>query len=203
MTRAAGYRHGVESRSAGPRDVQGAAATLADAFSTDPVWSWAFADRDHLEVWWRFWVAAAVPQGSVRVTEGIEAVSVWIPPGGHECPPEDEAHVGPLVRALAGPRADLVLETLDRFEANHPHDVPPHYYLSLLGTASPYRGRGLGMALLASGLARIDEQHMPAYLESSNPVNLGRYESVGFEPRGEFTLPEGNVTVTTMWRAPA
>jgi hypothetical protein len=59
------------------------------------------------------------------------------------------------------------------------------------------------MALLAADLARVDEDHMPAYLESTDPVNLGRYESVGFEPLGEFSLPEGNVIVTTMWRAPS
>ena len=59
------------------------------------------------------------------------------------------------------------------------------------------------MALLAADLARVDEDHMPAYLESSNPANVGRYESVGFAPCGEFSLPEGNVVVTTMWRDPA
>jgi GNAT superfamily N-acetyltransferase len=192
----------VDVRRADARDVQAATETLTDAFGSDPVWSWAFPDRDRLEVWWRFWVAGAVRQGGVRLAEGAGAVSVWIPPGGHECAPEDEAHVEPLTRSLAGSRADLVLETLDRFEANHPRDVP-HYYLSLLGTASRHRGRGLGMALLAADLAGVDEEHMPAYLESSNPVNLGRYESVGFEPLGEFSLPEGNVSVTTMWRAPS
>ena len=56
------------------------------------------------------------------------------------------------------------------------------------------------MALLADDLSRIDEDRMPAYLESSNPTNLGRYEGVGFQPVGEFRLPEGNVVITTMWR---
>jgi Acetyltransferase (GNAT) family. len=192
----------VNERRAEPRDVQAATETLTDAFGSDPVWSWAFPERDRLEVWWRFWVAGAVPQGWVSMTEGAGAVSVWIPPGGYECAPEDEAHVEPLTRSLAGSRADLVLETLDRFDANHPRDVP-HYYLSFLGTASRHRGHGLGMTLLAADLARVDEVHMPAYLESSNPVNLARYEGVGFEPRGEFSLPEGNVIVTTLWRAPS
>lgn len=196
------YRHGVEVRRANPRDVQAAAETLADAFGSDPVWSWAFPDRDHLQIWWRFWVAGAVPQGWVRMTEAAGAVSVWIPPGGHECAPEDEVHIEPLARSLAGSRADFVLETLDRFDTNHPRDVP-HYYLSLLGTASEHRGHGLGMALLADDLSLIDEDHMPAYLESSNPANLGCYERVGFEPIVEFALPEGDVTVTTMWRRPA
>ena len=202
MTAARAYGRDVEVRPATSRDLQVAAETLADAFGSDPVWSWAFPERDNLQVWWRFWIAGALPQGWVRMTEDAGAVSVWIPPGGHECAPEDETHVGPLVRSLVGARADAILETLDRFDANHPRDVP-HFYLSLLGTASARRGQGLGMALLGENLARIDEKHMPAYLESSNPANLGRYEGVGFEPVGEFPLPQGNIVVTTMWRPPA
>ena len=191
----------MDVRAATASDVQSVTNTLTEAFADDPVWSWAFPDRDQLQVWWRFWIAAAVPQGWLRVTSNIEAAALWIPPGGHECAPEDEAHVEPLARALVGKRADEILETLDRFEINHPRDVP-HCYLSLLGTASAHRGRGLGMALLAENLERIDDQRFAAYLESSNPANLERYQQVGFEPVGEFTLPQGDVTVTTMWRQP-
>ena len=191
----------VEVRAAKPGDVQAATVTLADAFGADPVWSWAFPQHDQLQVWWRFWIAGAVPQGWVRMTESAESVSVWIPPGGTECAPEDEPHIEPLLQALIGTRAGVVLETLERFEHHHPRETP-HYYLSLLGTASSHRGKGLGMALLAENLARIDEQRGAAYLESSNPANLGRYETVGFVPVGEFRLPQGDVVVTTMWRDP-
>jgi hypothetical protein len=43
---------------------------------------------------------------------------------------------------------------------------------------------------------------MPAYLESTNPANLRRYEGVGFAASGTFELPDGGPTVTTMWREP-
>ena len=56
------------------------------------------------------------------------------------------------------------------------------------------------MALLADNLARIDAEGRPCYLESTNPVNLDRYRSVGFADHGEFSLPDGGPTVTTMWR---
>jgi len=189
----------MEVRVAAPRDLQAVTVTMTEAFTNDPVWSWAFPDPVKLEVWWRFWVAGAVPQGSVFLTDGAGAAAMWIPPGGRECAPEDEAHVEPLLRALIGDRSAGVIEILDRFDANHPREEP-HYYLSLLGTAPALRGRGLGMALLAENLARIDREHAPAYLESSNPVNLERYESVGFVARGEFILPGDRAVVTTMWR---
>jgi GNAT superfamily N-acetyltransferase len=191
----------MESRAATTEDLQAIAVTLAGAFEHDPVWGWAFPERDQLEVWWRFWVAAALPQGAVRMTGRAEAVTVWIPPGGHELAPADEPHVAPLLRALIGDRARLVLDLLDCFDANHPPASPPYYYLTLFGTAPDHRGQGIGMALLDDTLERIDAAHSPAYLESSNPVNIGRYESVGFVPRSTFALPAGNGTVTTMWRA--
>jgi GNAT superfamily N-acetyltransferase len=191
----------MDVRVATPRDVQAVTVTVADAFASDPVWGWAFPEPVQLEVWWRFWVAQAVPQGWVRMAESADAVAVWVPPGGYEVAPENETHVETLVKALIPDRSALVLETLDRFEANHPHESP-HFYLSLLATAPAQRGHGLGMALLAENLARIDEQHAAAYLESTNPVNLERYESVGFMPRGQFSLPAGNSIVTTMWRPP-
>jgi GNAT superfamily N-acetyltransferase len=193
--------HTVRARTATARDLHAATRTLTEAFLSDPVWGWAFPDRDRLEVWWRFWVSSALPQGWVRVTGDVDAIAVWIPPGGYECAPEDEPHVGPLLRAHVGDRTPLVLDTLGRLEANHPR-ATAHYYLSLLATADRSRGRGLGMNLMAENLASIDAEGMPAYLESSNPANIGRYESLGFSAMGEFKLPDDVATVTTMWRDP-
>lgn len=93
------------------------------------------------------------------------------------------------------------MELLERFEEAHPRERP-HYYLSLLGTHPEQRGRGLGMSLLAANLELIDEQGMPAYLESSNAVNDRRYEALGFERVGAFCTPDGAVTASTMWREP-
>ena len=57
------------------------------------------------------------------------------------------------------------------------------------------------MTLLAANLAQIDDEGMPAYLESSNPANDHRYERLGFRRIGQFTLPDDGPVVTTMWRA--
>jgi ribosomal protein S18 acetylase RimI-like enzyme len=91
------------------------------------------------------------------------------------------------------------VELLTRFEQAHPRDQP-HYYLSLLATHPACAGRGLGMSLLAESLARIDLEHSPAYLESSNPANNHRYERYGFERTREFFPPGSATPVTTMWR---
>ena len=102
---------------------------------------------------------------------------------------------------LVGSHAAEVLTLFERLEQTHP-DEPPHYYLSLLGTHPDHRGKGVGMALLAENLARIDAKGMPVYLESSNPANVPRYERQGFVRVGEFLRPDGQLTVSTMWRRP-
>jgi predicted GNAT family acetyltransferase len=58
------------------------------------------------------------------------------------------------------------------------------------------------MALLADDLARLDADHLPAYLESTNPANDRRYQGVGFEAVGAFRTVDEERVITTMWRPP-
>lgn len=180
-------------------DLDGVSSTLWAAFRDDPLWSWAFPDRDKLEVWWRFLIKSALRYPWVWISGDYAAATVWIPPGGSELTEQDEERAGPLLDELLGERGVEVMELLERFDASHPRNEP-HYYLSLLGTHPDHRGRRLGMDLLAENLAKIDDQSMPAYLESSNPENDERYERVGFKRVGEFSTPDGSRIVATMWR---
>lgn len=187
-------------RVATEHDVDGITATLTAAFEADPLWSWAFP-REGLADLWRMLISSALRYPWVWVADDYAAASVWIPPGGTELTKEEEAALGPLLNELIGSHAAEVESLFARLDATHP-DQPPHYYLSLLGTHPNHRGRGLGMALLADNLARIDSEEMPAYLESSNPQNDPRYERLGFVRVGEFQRPDGRLTCSTMWREP-
>jgi GNAT superfamily N-acetyltransferase len=189
-----------EIRTAGPEDLDGLTALLTQAFRHDPLWRWAFPDDDEaLATWWRFFVGSALRYPCTWVAGDFAAAAVWIPPDGVELTDDEEQRLEPLLVELVGPRAPQVMQLLERFEASHPRDTP-HYYLSLLGTADRHRGQGIGMALLAENLRRIDDEAMPAHLESSNPANNQRYERIGFRWTGEFTTPDGERTVATMWR---
>ena len=196
----------MQVRIARSEDSEGIAKTLAEAFFSDPVWGWVFADPEQRkmqhEAWFRLLIRSALPHQWVWTTPAYEAVSVWVPPGLPELSESDEAQLEPLLEELLGARVQLVMEVFEQFEEAHPRDQD-HYYLSLLGTHTDHRGAGLGMGLLADNLARLDEIQMPAYLESTNPANLRRYESVGFAVSGAFPLPDSGPTVTTMWRDPA
>jgi ribosomal protein S18 acetylase RimI-like enzyme len=189
-----------EPRTATASDLDGLTATLTGAFTSDPLWGWVFPNPQDLAAYWRFYLRSALRYPSVWVSGEYDAVAVWIPPGGSELTEEEEeSQLEPLLNKLIGPRADVAMELIGRFEASHPRDRS-HYYLSLLGTNPKQRGRGLGMALLTESLRRIDAEGFPAYLESTNPANNARYEGLGFRQVGKFTTPDGERTVATMWR---
>jgi GNAT superfamily N-acetyltransferase len=191
-------------RTAEIEDIPCVTAVMATAFHSDPVWgAYSFPDEaTRLDVSTRFWepqLRATLRFGMTHVTPECEAAAVWVPPGEPELTPEQEQEVAALVVDLVGePQAEVILDVFDRLDAAHPHHRD-HYYLSLLGTHTDHRGRGLGMGLLAAGLELIDAEGMPAYLESTNNDNDRRYARLGFEPFGVVELPNGH-RITTMWR---
>jgi len=144
-----------------------------------------------------FWALAAVRHPWVRMTERAEAVAVWIPPGTPEMSREEETRFATLVDELLGQRAGELNNLLALFDEHHPEE--PSYYLSLWATHREHAGRGVGTALINDNLARIDAEGAAAYLESTNPANIPRYEALGFAPTGDFG-PVGGPVITTMWR---
>jgi ribosomal protein S18 acetylase RimI-like enzyme len=77
-------------------------------------------------------------------------------------------------------------EAFEALLARRPADA--HWYLSLLGVRPERRGRGIGAALLASWLGRVDEARGAAWLETDEPRTLALYRRAGFEVRGELEL---------------
>ena len=192
------------ARVAGPEDLGRVVEILVGAFLHDPTWSWAFPDPwqrpEQLRRVWALFVEGAARYPSIWLNADATATAVWIPPGGTEFSPEQAELVEPLFVELLGDDAPRAIAMTEAFEAAHPHDVE-HYYLTLLGTDPAHRGKGLGLKLLEDTLVLADEDHLPAYLEASNPVNVALYARYGFKPSATFTLPDGP-DVTTMWREP-
>lgn len=193
----------VVGRVALATDVDAIVETVAVAFFDDPLWGPIFPEphtrTQKLAALWRVYVASALPRFPwTIVTENIEAVAVWYPPGAAELTPEEEAGFDQLLVDLAGHEAAAEVQAIGQaFDAARPTE--PYFYLSLLATHSDHRRRGLGMGLLRENLSRIDRLDVPTYLESSNPGNDGRYESMGYRKRDEIVMPSGQ-RVSTFWR---
>ena len=71
-----------------------------------------------------------------------------------------------------------------------------------IGTSTASQGRGVGSALLRDMLDRIDEEQVPAYLESSNIRNVPLYERHGFTVVEEIRLGRDGPQMWRMWREP-
>jgi GNAT superfamily N-acetyltransferase len=194
----------MESRPATPADADLVAACLHLAFASDPVWALALRRADgmteHHHEYWRLFIDGALRYGTVFMTPGGEAVSVWLPPGGTELADDQhDALVHVLSENLAPDDQTAMFELYDRFAASRA-PLPEHYYLSMLGTHPDHRGRGVGQGLLADDLARWDAVQTPTYLESSNVGNNHRYERLGFRSIGGFPAVRDDTWISAMWR---
>jgi ribosomal protein S18 acetylase RimI-like enzyme len=185
-------------------DVPRLALALASAFQDDPVITWVFPDerrrRAVLPAFMEFRLRRlAFPHDQIWMTGDGAAAAAWLPPPGRgqESRWQRLRLLPPLVRFL-GLRTASVLGGLNHMEERHPHD-PPHWYLFILGAEQAAQGQGLGSALLAHVLARVDADGVPAYLESSNERNLAFYGRQGFEVTSEVVIP-GGPRVWPMWR---
>ena len=91
-------------RVAGRSDLDALTDALWSAFGEDPLWRWAFPEHRNLAPWWRMLIGSALRYPWVFVAGDFMAVSVWIPPDGHELTEQEEQQVAPLMDELAGPR---------------------------------------------------------------------------------------------------
>jgi GNAT superfamily N-acetyltransferase len=172
--------------------------TIVLAFAADPMarWTWPHAHQ----------FLAALPQmvhalggeafshGSAFCTEDYAGAALWLPPGTHP----DEEKLQALLQSTVSPF--LAKETAAVFEqmaTYHPSE--PHWFLPLIGVDPAHQGEGHGGALMAYALARCDRDHVPAYLESSNPRNIPFYERYGFEALGAIQVGS-SPTVVPMLR---
>lgn len=198
---------GVVERPAGPADIPALSHVLGRAFFDDPVTAWLLPDaqarRRKLH---RLFAALTryhhLARGGVEVAtvdERIGAAALWDPPGAWRHGTVEQLRAAPGMLVTFGTAVLRGLRATELMKGVHPEE--PHWYLAVIGSDPQVRGAGLGRALLRSRLDRCDAECAPAYLESSNPDNIGYYQRFGFEVTGEIVLPDGGPVVYPMWRS--
>jgi GNAT superfamily N-acetyltransferase len=201
-----GGSHAV--RPAGRDEAAVLGQVLADAFAEDPVFAWLIPPHvrgrdDRLRTFFTSMSRGYLRQGKpCYLTNDASAAALWAGPGGWAMPlsqiileaaPSGLAFRLRLLRAL---RTQLQIERL------HAGQSPRHWYLGYLGTRRDRQGRGLGTQMLREVLAKLDVDGVPAYLESSNELNLPLYERNGFCVVGELKALGQGPTIWRMWREP-
>src|SRR3954471_8506900 len=155
-------------------------ATVVSAFISDPVerWLWreAWQYLTHFPTFVAAFGSAAFAADAVSVLDDFAAVALWIPPG---VAPDADRIVTVLRDTVpAGQRAD-VFAVLEQMDGAHPTQA--HWYLPWLAVDPCRQNAGLGSRLLDRGLASVDADRLPAYLETPNPRTVPFYEHRGFD----------------------
>ena len=161
-------------------DAERTVAVIVLAFASDPAARWTFPDAatylTHFPAVVRAFGGNAFAHGAAHHVEDFAGAALWLPPGVH---PDQDTMAAIVQQAVAPERQGEVVAVFERMGSCHPAE--PHWYLPLIGVDPAHQRLGHGSALLAHALRRCDEDHLPAYLESSNPANIPLYERHGFE----------------------
>ncbi|OGD45336.1 hypothetical protein A3K69_02195 [Candidatus Bathyarchaeota archaeon RBG_16_57_9] len=194
-------------RVARARDIPALVETLSHAFDADPVLSWVIRGDGKRPVALRrlftFILKEGVPHGEVAATDELDACAVWVPPGVWAEPPGLLESLRMLPETLRWTGLGRLRRFMEMDTAEHERRPrTPHYYLAILGVLPRRQRTGLGSALLGHTLGRLDEEGMPAYLESSNPANVPFYERHGFRAVDKIRLSGGGPSELCMWREP-
>ena len=170
----AALRNGEEQR---------AVDVLVTAFVADPVIRWMYPDAtsylNGFPGFLRAFGGKAFTSETVWRLGEFEAVALWFPP---RVDPDGDAVIAEITRSVAPAQHVDVFAVLEQMDALHP--ALPHWYLPWFGVEGARQGRGIGSELMRNCLDFVDQDHLPAYLESPNPRNITFYERHGFEITG-------------------
>jgi ribosomal protein S18 acetylase RimI-like enzyme len=195
-------------RPATPADRAMLAASLASAFSEDPLFSWMAGAvpnkplEPKLRIVFDTFLKADLERAERLVftdEDGI-GVAIWKAPNKWKMSTGDMLRALPAMLRALGTKAPRMIGAFSAIEKVHPKDE--HYYLEALGPRQDMQSKGVGSAVIRHMLDRCDTEGMPAYLESSNLRNVPFYARHGFETTGEIVVGKGAPTVTAMWREP-
>lgn len=125
----------------------------------------------------------------------ILAAAVWEQPDFREMPRQTLRYGPAMLEAVRLRGLRNWLTHRSQFLRLRP--LEPHWHLVRLGTDEPFRGRGVGTALLEHRLAKIDVAGDIAHLEASSAASARLYERLGFVAVGEIRLETDTILAMT------
>lgn len=186
-----------------PDQHEAVAATLADAFFTDPALRWIMPDdarrRAMLPKLFRLLVRSDARGGLVLRSAHDEAAALWRRPG--------QADAGALEFALSllpyliifGRSLPRALRVADSIDAHRP--AGDYWYLHFVGVAGAHQGKGHGGRIIRAHTSVADGEGLPCWLETATPENVPLYERLGFATQVEWDVPGGGPHFWGMMRS--
>jgi GNAT superfamily N-acetyltransferase len=187
----------IEVRRIERGDLLGSLVSLSRAFYDDPIFGYFQPDllrqQRRLHRMMRAVASDCLPFGETwvaRVDGRPKGVAAWLPPGAYPrgAGRDTRLAMGSISAVALSPRRMLEGSRL-MVKVDRRHPKFTHWYLALLGVDPEFQGRGVGAALLEPVLARLDEEELPAYLETQKWDNVAWYANRGFEMVEEVRMP--------------
>lgn len=184
---------------------------LARAFRDDPMWSGILPDSKtrsaHLvRMFTGLTKTIAVVGGVAETTPELEAAALWLPPGkelGFWAMVRSGFQMPRIAMGLPAPDRKLMVDILRQLEQRRKQLASePHWYLLAIGVEPTHRGKGLGSALVRSGMRKADQAGTLIYLETDTTHNVAFYEHLGFEVVDEVEVVGLDVPIWLMIRCP-
>jgi ribosomal protein S18 acetylase RimI-like enzyme len=161
--------------------------TVVLAFAADPVARWNWPDPHQylasMPSLVRAFGRGAFAHGGAHCTDGYGGAALWLPPGVQ---PEEAALDDVVQRTVSASIRSDAMAIFEQMARYHPRG--PHWYLPLIGVDPACQGHGHGGALMTYALRQCDQDHLPAYLESTNPRNISLYQRHGFQVIGTIQV---------------
>lgn len=165
-----------------------AAKMLARAFKNDSEVVHYFpdeADRYKLLPMYHLVLKYGLNHGETYTTSPeLEGIAVWLPPG------ETDLSMWKMIKCGAWSlpftmRINFLYKYLNSLSnvksSHHKNAASPHWYLFMIGVDPEYHGKGFASRLINPMLERIDREHLPCYLETTEKIYVPMYEHFGFK----------------------
>ncbi|TRO46654.1 GNAT family N-acetyltransferase [Candidatus Bathyarchaeota archaeon] len=187
-----------------------AGETLARAFQDDSLFVYLIPDvverKTLLPILFEIMVRYGIRYGEVYATSPLmEGVACWLSPGKTEM----------ILRRIINVAGFSLIyyyikfgDVLSRFFSyneyaavlHHRYANVPHWYLSPIGVDPKFQGKGYGSSLLGSMLFRIDQEHLPCFVETQSQSNVSLYEHFGFHVVEKGVIPGTTLSHWAMLR---
>jgi GNAT superfamily N-acetyltransferase len=164
-------------------------ATAVAAFANDPALRHFFPDERYTQqatAFFGYLFDKRVDHGTVWVTERCEAAAMWSPPANsisahyHQRAVAGYAAMEEVVGVDAARRLRVYNDLVD-------HHLPgngAYWYLGVLATHPDHTGHRYGATVMQTGL---DHANGAAFLETTNPANVGYYQSLSWTVTASIT----------------